>query len=159
MFSQLLPRSLDNRYAGHRLALWIFGLVVAVRIGQSLAAIFNGHSILISADGIPLDSYPPAAAQTIQAVWALSALYRLIISLLCVLIMVRYRAAIPLMFAVLVVEWLSRQLVLHFIPLIRTGHPPGPVVHLILFLLTLLGLGLALWNRDNRQGRAVRSEP
>lgn len=114
MFSQLLPRSLDNRYGGHRLALWIFGLVVAVRIGQSLAA-----------------------AQTIQAVWP----------------------AIPLMFAVLVVEWLSRQLVLHFIPLIRTGHPPGPVVHLILFLLTLLGLGLALWNRDNRQGRAVRSEP
>jgi hypothetical protein len=157
MFNQLRPRVLDNRYGGHRLALWLFALIVSVRIVQSLSTIFNGHSVLISADGIPLDTYPPAAAQTVLAVWALSALYRLIVSLICALVLVRYRAAIPLMFALLVIEWLARQLVLHFIPLIRTGTPPAPVVHLLLFLLSALGLGLALWNQDNRHGAKVSS--
>ena len=151
MLNQLLPRTLDNRYAGHRLGLWLFGLVLAVRIGQSLAAIFSSHSTLISADGIPLDTYSLAAAQTIQGVWALSSLYRLIISLLGVLVLVRYRAAVPLMFALLALEWLGRQLVLHFIPIVRTGNPPGPAVHLVLFVLTLVGLGLALWKQNNRE--------
>ena len=51
MLDALLPRAIDNTYRGHRAALWLFGLVVSVRMLQSLVVIFNGHSTAINADG------------------------------------------------------------------------------------------------------------
>jgi hypothetical protein len=146
MPDRLFPQPIDNTYRGHRLALWLLGLVVFVRIAQSMSVIFQGHSVVMSADGVPLDTYSPASAQTIVAVWALSGLFRLITSLLCVLVMVRYRSAIPLMFAVLVLEFSGRLLILHFIPIVRTGTPPGPVVNLVVYFLTIIGLALSLWS-------------
>jgi len=64
---------------------------------------------------------------------------------------VRYRAAIPLMFALLVLEFSGRQLILHFIPLVRTGTPPGPFVNIVLFFLTIVGLALSLWSQGNHE--------
>lgn len=45
MLNQLLPRQLDNCYQGHRLALWLFGLVVVVNLGISISSMFNGRQI------------------------------------------------------------------------------------------------------------------
>ncbi len=150
MLDKFLPQRIDNAYSGHRLAVWLFALVVSVKILQTLLAIFVGHSVVVSADGIPLDAYTPAGAQTVVAVWALSGLYRLIICLLCVLVLVRYRSGIPFMFALLALEFLAAQLILHFIPLVRTGTPPAPFVNRILFALMIVGLVLSLWNRGGR---------
>ena len=150
MLDKFLPQRIDNAYSGHRLALWLFALVVSVKILQTLLAIFDGHSVVVSADGIPLDALTPASAQTVVAVWALSGLYRLIIYLLCVLVLVRYRSGIPFMYALLALEFLAAQLILHFIPLVRTGTPAGPFVNRILFALMIVGLVLSLWNPSGR---------
>ena len=147
MLDELLPRRLDNEYRGNKLALWLFGLVVAMKSAQSLAIIFNGHSTARGADGIPLDSYPPAVAQTVVAVFAQGSLWRLFFCLLCVLVLVRYRRAVPLMFALLALNYLAAQLVLKFVPLPRVGMPVGPLVNLILFVVMLVGLGLSLRRR------------
>lgn len=150
MFDKLLPQSIDNTYRGYRVALWLFGLVVGVRIIQSVLVIFNGYSTARDADGIPLDTYTPAAAQTSVALFAQGALWRLTISLLCVLVLVRYRSAIPLMFAMLLLNYLASQLIFQFVPLIRTGTPPGPIVNLIMFALMIIGMALSLWRRGAR---------
>jgi hypothetical protein len=150
MFGTFFPQPLDNAYRGSKVALWLFGLVVAVRIIQSVLIIFNGYSVAKGADGIPLDTFPPAAAQTVVALFALSALYRLILSLLCVPVLVRYRRAIPFMFAVLVLNYLAAQLLLRFLPLASTGAPPGPVVNLITLALVIIGLVLSLRSRSIR---------
>lgn len=150
MFGKLFPRPIDNTYRGYKAALWLFGLVVAVRIVQSVLIIFNGYSVARDADGIPLDTFPPAAAQTVVALFALSALYRLILSLLCALVLVRYRRAIPLMFAVLLLNYLAAQLILRLLPLASTGTPPGPVVNLITLALVFVGLALSLRSRGVR---------
>lgn len=63
MVDALLPRRLDNEYRGSRVALWLFALVVAMRSTQSLGIIFNGYQTARDADGVPLDSFTPAAAQ------------------------------------------------------------------------------------------------
>jgi hypothetical protein len=151
--SQLLPQRIDNTYRGYRLALWLLVLVVSVRIFQSLMVIFNGPSIAVSADGIPLDTYSPEAAQTILSLFALSGLARLIMSLLGVLALVRYRGAIPLVFALLGFDYLARQLVLYFIPIVRTGSVLGPTINLVLFALTIVGLALSLLRRGNLETR------
>jgi hypothetical protein len=147
VFDQLFPQRIDHSYNGRKLALWLFAVVVTVRMVQSVLVIFNGHFVLMSADGMPLDTYTPASARTVVSIWALAGLYRLIICLLCLLVLARYRAAIPFMFALLTFEFLARQLILYFLPLERTGTPPGPLVNLVLFVLTVVGLALSLSNR------------
>ena len=148
MLDELLPQRLDNEYRGSKLALWLFGLVVAMKSTQSLAIIFNGYATARDADGIPLDSYTPAVAQTVVAVFAQGSLWRLFFCFLCVLVHIRYRNAVPLMFALLALNYLAAQLVLKFVPLLRVGDPVGPLVNLILFAVMLVGLGLSLRRRD-----------
>lgn len=147
MLSRLLPARLDNTYSGHRLALWLFGLVVALKSAQSLSILFNGHSTAIGADGIPLDTFTPAVAQTVLAVLGQGSLWRLLFCLLCVVVLVRYRSAVPLMLAFHVLQYLSGQLIYQFIPLPRVGTPPGPIVNLAMCVLAIAGLVLSLWPR------------
>ena len=146
----LLPRTIDNTYQGRKLALWIFGLVVVMRALQSIMIIFNGYYTARNADGIPLETYPAAAAQTILALFALASLWRLIVSIIGVIVLVRYRRAIPFMFLVLASTFLGAQLVTWFIPLVRVGRPPGVIVNLVLFGLTVLGFVLSLWKRPKQ---------
>ncbi len=56
MWNRLLPRQADNTYGGHKLALWLFALLVLVKVLMSVNSIFNGFSVASSADGIPLDT-------------------------------------------------------------------------------------------------------
>ncbi len=151
MINPLLPQRIDNTYRGHKLALWIFAFVVSVKALQGLSAIFKGDYVARSADGIPLETFPPAVAQTVLALFAFSGLSILIISLLCILVLVRYRSMISFMFALLILNYLARLLILHFIPLVRTATAPGPAVNLILFSLMIVGLTLSLWSRRSLQ--------
>jgi len=151
MLNQLLPQRIDNRYRGHKLALWLFALAVFMRVAMSLNSIFNGYSVATSADGVPLDTFPSAAAQTIVSLLALLGLAHFVICLLCGLALVRYRSMVPLMFALLLLQHLGGRLILQFLPIVRVGTPPAPYVNLALLALMLIGLALSLWIRNNLQ--------
>jgi hypothetical protein len=155
MLNLLLPPRIDNSYRGHTLALWLFGLVVSVRIAQSVALIVGGRAVLTSADGIPFGTFTPAASQTVVALWTLLALSRLFVLLPCALALLRYRSAISVMFLLLLLNYLAAQLSLQFIPIVTTGTPPGPLVNLMLAALMIVGLALSLWHRDDRSVNAI----
>jgi hypothetical protein len=150
IINRLFPQRIDNTYRGYKIALVLFGLVVAVRALQSALIIVNGHSIAQSADGIPLETYPVAAAQTIVAIFAISSLNRLMISLICAVVLVRYRSAVPLMFVVLALIYLASQVILRFVPIVTAGTPPGPILNLVLFALMIIGLALSLFERQSK---------
>ncbi len=154
MFGKLFPQPIDNRYSGSKIALWLFGLIVFVQILQSVMVMANGHMIAQAADGIPLENYPAAAAQTILAIFTVSSLRRLMISLICAVVLFRYRSAVPLMFVVLGLTYLGGLVIFQFVPFVRVGTPPGVVMNLIMFGLTIVGLALSLW----RRGGSHRSE-
>lgn len=147
MLSQLFPQPIDNRYQGYKLALWLFALVVLMRVLISLNSIFNGYSVATSADGIPLDTFPAAAARTIVSLLALLGLAQLVICLLCLLALVRYRSMVPLMFALLLLQFLGGRLILQFLPIVRIGTPPGFYVNLALLAVMVVGLALSLRRR------------
>src|SRR4051812_18283730 len=155
----LLPRQIDQTYRGRRVALWILGLVVALKITQSAEIIFNTRQTVISADGIPLDSYPPGAAQTVVALFALSSLYRLFLISLCLLALVRYRSAVPFMFALLATHFLAATLLLRFLPLDGAGTAPGSLLNLAIFTLMVTGLILSLWPRPTNVGDGSEAIP
>jgi hypothetical protein len=153
MFDKLLPQPIDNRYSGHPAALWLFGLVVAVKIAQSLSVMLNGYVTAKAADGIPLDTYPAEAARQMVALFAQGSVWRLTFGLVCVIVLLRYRSAVPIMLALLLLNYLAAQLVVQSSPLVRMGTPPGPYVNFGLFVLTLVGLILSLRSRTTRTDR------
>jgi hypothetical protein len=117
---------------------------------QGVFVILNGYSTVRDADGIALDTYTPAAAQTVVALWAQPGLSRLLLSSLCVLVLVRYRSTTPLMFVLLMLNYLFGQLIFQIVPLVCTGTPPGPIINLIMFALMIIGLVLSLRSRGSR---------
>ena len=141
---RILPRSLDNTFEGNRAALWIFGFVTLLRALQSVMIIFNGWDTVTKADGIPLDSYPTAAAETVLGLFAVASLWRLIFCLIGIAALIRYRSAVPVLFALSIVSYLGGVVLTEFIPLIRVGSPPGPIVNFGQFVLMVVGLGLSL---------------
>lgn len=151
MIARLLPRRIDNTYRGSRLALWLFALLLFMKVAMSMNSIFNASNVASSADGIPLDTYPPAAARTIVSLFALLGLSHFMICLLGILVLARYRSMVPFMFALLLLEYLGRRLILHFTPIVRTGTPPGFYVNLVLLAVMLAGLALSLGSRGSLQ--------
>ena len=147
MQNRILPRQIDNDYRGEKLALWLFGAVILVKLGISLGTIFNGHEAASSADGIPLDTFTPAGAQAVISLFAIWGIAQLVICLLCILALVRYRGMIPLLFALLLLEYVGKRVVLYFLPIARTGTPPGSMINLVLLGVMIIGLALSLQSR------------
>lgn len=156
MFGQLFPQRIDNTYRGHKLALWLLSLVVLMKVGIGLNSILNGYYVASSADGIPLDTFTPAGARAVVSMFAIWGLCQLIFGLLCLLALIRYRALVPFMFALLLLEHLSRKLILLVTPIIKTGTPPGSVVNFVFLAVMIVGLALSLWSRDSLQGQEGR---
>ena len=142
---QLLPETIDNTYSGRGAALWIFALLLLMKLIMSVNTIFNGRNVASDADGIPIDDYSDAAAQTILAMFAIAAFAHLMITLAGILVLVRYRSAVPMMFALFLIEHLGRRLLLQFVPIVRVGSPPAHAVNLWLVGVMISGLALSLW--------------
>jgi hypothetical protein len=157
MLNLLLPQHIDNSYRGHKLALWLFGLVVFMKTSIGLGTIFNGHNAAIKADGIPLDTFTPAGAQAVVSLFAIWGLAQVTIGLICILALIRYRAMVPLLFSLLLLEHLSRKLILFVMPIPRTGTPPGFFINLALVGLMIVGLVLSLWNQPNSHAKGSAS--
>jgi hypothetical protein len=145
----LLPPRADNSYRGHKIALALFALLLLVKTAISLGSIFNGYTAATSADGIPLDTYTPAGARTVLSLFALLGLSNLVICFIGTVVLVRYRSLIPFMFALFLVQQLSRKLIFEFLPIARTGTPPGSAINLVILGVMIVGLALSLWRRDN----------
>jgi ABC-type sugar transport system permease subunit len=122
--------------------------------GIGLGTIFNGYSAATSADGIPLDTFTPAGQQAFVALFAALGFSQVMLNLIGVLVLVRYRAMIPFMFALLLFEHLGRRLIFWVLPIPRTGTPPGMFINLALVALMLVGLALSLKGRDEPGSRA-----
>lgn len=150
MFHQLLPQRLDNNYTGHKVALWFFALVVLIKAAIGIGSIFNGYQAASTADGIPLGTYPPAAAQAVVSLFALLGLLHVMICVICAVVLVRYRTMVPFMFALLILEFLSRKLILLVMPITRSDAAPGTIVNLVLLGVMVIGLVLSLRSQPLR---------
>lgn len=147
MFGRLFPRNIDNIYPGYWLGAWIFALVVAGRLAMGINGTFNTAYVAVSADGIPLSAYPAAAAETVVALFALTALMNLTLAVLGAVALLRYRAMIPLIFLLYIAQSIGTRVLLYVHPLLRTDSATasaGSAFVLGLLALTALGLVLSL---------------
>jgi hypothetical protein len=156
MIDRLLPRTLDNSYSGSKAALWLLGIIAALEMAMGLNCIVNGRSVLSSADGVPLGTYPADAAQTAVALFAIWAWGLLLFALLAVLALVRYRSMAPLLFALFLLEHAGRKLILQNIPMVRSDNAPASWINAALLSLMVLGFFLSLWRRGLPRSEGVQ---
>ena len=143
MLDRLLPKQADNRFDGHRAALWLLGLFIALKIVMGVNSIFNTEAVAVGADGIPLDSYGPAAARQVLTLFALTSLGQLMLALIGLTVLVRYRSLVPLIFVVFLGEQLARRLIVQGYAVVRTESGSAGL-YINLGLMALLALGLLL---------------
>lgn len=67
--------------------------------------------------------------------------------------LVRYRALVPFMFALLLLEHLGRRLIFWVLPIARTEMTPGFFVSVVFVVVMIVGLALSLWSQDCRRPR------
>ncbi len=108
MLERLLPKTIDNHYRGHPLALWVFAPITMVTLWRSLIHMFRADGGAQSIATIPLDSYPDAAATTIVVIFALWGLQQLLVGFAYVVVLVRYRALLASMYLLVVLEYIGR---------------------------------------------------
>jgi hypothetical protein len=147
MLARMLPQRIDNTFRGHPLAVWVFVPVVVMKTGIALGTIFNGRAAAQSADGRPRDMFGAAGAEAVVALFAIWGLSQLVFSVFGVLALTRYRALIPFMFVLLLLEHLARKWILLVKPIARTGTSPGSYINLVLLMLMIVGLALSLRSR------------
>ena len=114
MLQLLFPKTIDNKYRGQWLALFLFVPVLALKtlMGFNVGG-FNPavkvRDVLQNVDGIPLDTYSaPAAADLVffANAWGLSLFT---ICLVGIVALVRYRAMVPMAIFLLTFEQVVRK--------------------------------------------------
>ncbi len=143
MLNRLFPRQADNCFEGHRAALWLLGLFVALKLVVSINSILNTASVAAGADGFPLESYGGDGARAVLMLFALDAVGQLMLALIGLAALVRYRAMVPFIYLLAVLEQVGRRAVIEGYAIERAGQPDA-VSYVIFAVLALLVLGMIL---------------
>jgi len=145
ILGRLFPAQIDNAFAGNRLSLWVFYLVTAVTLWRSQHHIFSQDGGAQSIASIPLDQYSAGAAATIIAIFAQWGLMQILLGLLMLLAAIRYKSMVPLLWLIVLMEWVGRGLIGQFKPVETIGTAPGQIGNLVIPVVALVMLVLALW--------------
>ncbi|OAO00636.1 hypothetical protein A8B75_18080 [Sphingomonadales bacterium EhC05] len=145
VLSRLFPVQFDNNYRGNRIALWVFYPLTAITLWRSQHHMFAPDGGAQSIATIPLDSYSEGAAATIIAIFAQWGLIQLLLGMLMLLAAFRYKSMVPLLWLILLMEWIGRGLVGQFKPVETLGTAPGQIGNLIVPVIAVVMLILSLW--------------
>ncbi len=147
MLSRIVPARVDNRYRGHRVGLWLFVPIGLIKLSQSLTHLLRQDGGAQSISTIPLDTYPPGAAQNVIGLFARLGLEQILLASIFLLVLVRYRALIPLMYVLMVAHFMGGKIVAQFKPLALVGTSAVSTPFLVIAALSVIGLVLSMTGR------------
>lgn len=140
----ILPTVVDNNYRGQKIALWFFYLITAVTVVRSCIHMFKSDGGAQSIATIPLDTYSDGAAGVVIGMFAYWGLSQLMFGFMQVIVALKYKSLIPLMYLMLILEWAGRFVLGMYKPIETVGQAPGgignmvlPFVCLIMFFLSI----------------------
>ncbi|MFT4629643.1 MAG: hypothetical protein ACI9WC_002936 [Arenicella sp.] len=135
MLEQLFPKTLDNRFQGHLLALWLF---IPITLGKVLA----GLSYLFAADVLargPLVSANIEDVVGFSDIVAQIGLSELSLGLVFLVVLFRYRSMIPLMYTLLLVGILLEKGLMSHAYSALVSEPSNPLLTLTIALMSIVG--------------------
>jgi hypothetical protein len=158
MLGRLFPKTIDNQFRGPWAAAWLLGLVVLMKLTMCAGTIFATRKVALGPDGLPVDSVSPAAAAAMLQLLALVGFDQMVLTLVGVIALARYRAMIPLAFLLLLTEQVGRRVIHLTHPTVHgEGRPVGVYINLAILALMLVGFALSLMERRTAAARARRA--
>ena len=151
MLARIFPAVIDNRFRGPAAALWLFVPLALMKLTLGVAHIARADGGAQSVSTMPLDSYPAGAAQNIIGLMARMGLEQSLLGVIFFVVLLRYRALVPLMYLVAVLHFLGSKAIGEWKPLALAGASGAATMHLIVGAVSLVGLVLSLMGRGYRR--------
>ena len=140
----LFPNLIDNEYKGKKIPLFFFYLLIPVTIIRSLVHIFKADGGAQSIANIPLHLYSEQASDTIVHLFSEWGLSQLLFGVLYIVVLIKYKSLIPLMYLFLVLEYSTRLLLAFYKPFVLEGYAPGGIANYFLVPLFVVMFILSL---------------
>jgi hypothetical protein len=148
MITKIFPKTIDDTYKGYKLALYFFCAITAVTLIRSLIHIFAFDGGAESIATIPLNQYPKDAVSTIIFLFSLWGSSQLIIGLIYLIVLLRYKSLIPLMYVLLFAEYTMRLVLGHVKPIVILGTAPATFANYIMIPLSVILFILSIQSRE-----------
>ena len=148
ILTTLFPEKADNSISGLKITVYVFAGIVILSTVRSLIHIFAADGGAGSIAGIDLTV---SGADGIVFAFALWGSAQLILAGLQWLVLLRYRALLPLMYLFLIVEIFLRILIGRLKPIQLEATPPGAIGNFILLPIAVIMLIMCFVEND-RQG-------
>ena len=147
--NSFLPKKIDNTFVGNRVALWFFYLLTVITLWRSQHHLFAPDGGAQSIATIPLNAYSSEAASTVIGIFALWGLSQLIIGFMYLAVCIRYKALIPMMYFLGVIEYGMRAFYVGgYKPIETANEAPGALINVPFMLLFSLMLVLSIWRKN-----------
>jgi hypothetical protein len=142
ILATLLPAQADNTIRGMKLPVYVFTVIAVVSTARSCIHLFapDGGAGSIAGMDLSVDGAPGIIFSF--ALWGSA---QFVYALIQLLVVFRYRSLVPLMYMLLILETLLRQLVGYMKPVAFAHRPPGAIGNYIVLPLAVLMLGLSFW--------------
>ncbi len=154
VISIIFPKQIDNQFKGYKIALYAFYLLTAVTLWRSQHHLFAPDGGAQTIASIPLDTFTAQGSQAVIGVFGLWGLSQLIIGIIYLLVALRYRAMVPLMYVLMIVEYSFRAF---YFPVAKsiptTGIAPGAAINLpfVLFsVIMLIFIVVGHWKNESQ---------
>ena len=142
--NKILPNIIDNTFRGRKVALWFFYLITLVTVVRSCIHIFKYDGGAQSIATIPLDTYTDAGAATVILIFSYWGLSQLMFGLIQLIVALKYKSLIPLMYLFMFFEYACRFGISLFKTIETTGQAPAgiankvlPIICLVMFFLSI----------------------
>lgn len=149
MWTILFPRTVDGTIRGSRVPTYVFAAYAIVSMVRSLIHLLAPDGGAGSIAGLDLSV---AGADGIVFAFGLWGSSQLLFALVQVLVVVRYRSLVPLMYVMLILETLLRQLVGTIKPVSFAHVPPGAFLNDVVLVVAIAMLALSLWSARGAAG-------
>lgn len=152
MLTRVFPKQFDNTYRGYWLAVWLLVPLVLVKLLMGANVVINTRDIIEGVDGIPLNSFSVEAQKNLIFSFQAWALGLFLLAALGLIALVRYRAMVPLVYLLLLVENAGRKAIslASGSPLIPPGGPTtATLINMSLIAALLIGFALSIGRRDS----------
>jgi hypothetical protein len=143
VLATLFPAPADNVIHGMRLPVAVFGVIAAVSTARSCIHLLAPDGGAGSIAGMDLSA---AGASGIVFAFALWGSAQLVYALIQLLVLVRYRSLVPLMYVLLILETLLREWVGRTKPVTFAHTAPGAIANQVMLPLAVVMLALSLWS-------------
>ncbi|MGP1354317.1 MAG: hypothetical protein ACTS1Z_13430 [Parasphingopyxis sp.] len=150
MLKRIFPNQFSNEYRGHWLALVLLWIITGFKTIMAYNTAINTRYGAVNADGIPIDSYSPEAGAMVLNIFAKLGNMHFIIVAISLIALIRYRSMVPLIYLILIYEYLTRRLLGTIwlgTPFLELATSTAGAIVQSLFLAMVIGFVFSLWSR------------